>query len=74
MPSKQYTTVRAWRFSDPRTGADTNYAPGDPYEGPVDANPYLLDPQGPDGCGPLIAEKNADKAVVAKPAPDSKEI
>jgi len=81
VPSKSYEVVRAWRYVDPRTGDPTHYQPGDPYTGPVDANPHLLDPQGPDGCGPLIADKAAektaekasDKAVVAKPAPDSKE-
>lgn len=82
MPSKSYEVVRAWRYVDPRTGDPTDYKPGDPWTGPVDENPYLLDPQGPDGCGPLIADKAAaekaaekasDKAVVAKPAPDSKE-
>jgi hypothetical protein len=73
VPSKSYEVVRAWRYVDPRTGDPTDYTPGDPYTGAVDANPFLLDPQGPDGCGPLIAEKTADKAVVAKPAPDSKE-
>jgi hypothetical protein len=73
VPSKSYECIRAWRYVDPRTGADTHYAPGDPFEGPVDENPHLLDPAGPDGCGPLIAEKTSDKAVVAKPAPAPKE-
>ena len=81
MPSQSYEVVRAWRYVDPRTGDSTDYQPGDPYTGAVDENPFLLDPQGPDGCGPLIADKAAakaaekasDKAVVAKPAPDSKE-
>jgi hypothetical protein len=70
--SKSYEVVRAWRYVDPRTGEPTDYTPGDPYTGAVDANPYLLDPAGPDGCGPLIAEKTA-KAVVATPASESKE-
>lgn len=64
MPSKSYKVVRAWRYVDPRTGDPTDYQPGDPYTGPVDANPFLLDPAGPDGCGPLIAD-----TAPPKPAP-----
>lgn len=66
MPSKQFIAVRAFRLVDPHTGDPTDYAPGDPYDGPTDKNPYLLDPQGPDGCGPLIAANTP-----AKPAPKS---
>lgn len=52
---KKYVVVRYFRRSDPRTGADTEYTPETPYTGAVD-KPYLLDPRGPDGLGPLIAE------------------
>ena len=59
---KQYVAVRWFRQSDPETGEITIYeGTGDePYTGSLDL-PYLLDPSGPDGRGPLIAEKSADK-------------
>lgn len=70
MPSKSYEVVRAWRYVDPRTGEPTDYQPGDPWTGPVDENPFLLDPAGPDGCGPLIAEKTPGKSASDKSAPE----
>jgi hypothetical protein len=78
VPSKSYTVVRAWRYVDPRTGAATDYEPGDPYTGATDTNPFLLDPAGPDGRGPLIAEKTtpdkaAPKPVAGKSESDTKE-
>jgi len=65
---KQYEVVRAWRRTDPKTGDDTNYAPGDVYDGPVD-KPYLLDSQGPDGQGPLIAEKSTPPVAASSGTP-----
>jgi hypothetical protein len=53
---KQYEVIRPFRRTDPRTGVDTMFEVGDVYPGAVDAEPYLLDPGGPDGKGPLIAE------------------
>jgi hypothetical protein len=53
---KQYEAIRVWRRTDPRTGADTNYVPGDPYTAPVEPN--MVSPEGPDGKGPVIAEKS----------------
>jgi hypothetical protein len=55
----KYEVVRAWRYVNPQDGTATEYAVGDPYDGPTDKNPHLLDPGGPDGVGPLIAEKPA---------------
>lgn len=70
MTAKQYEVVRAWRWTDPQTGKDTHYAVGDPYAGSMD-NPHLLDPAGPDGNGPLIAEKSApDKSAAEKSPPE----
>lgn len=62
--TEQYECTRVWRHVDPHTGAVTDYEVGDPYEGPLDY-PYLLDPQGPDGKGPLIKKK----AAADKPGP-----
>lgn len=58
MASKQYEVIRPFDRTDPRTGVDTAYQVGDVFPGPVD-KPYFLDPRGPDGKGPLIAEKPA---------------
>lgn len=69
MPSK-FTAVRAFRLVDPRTGEPTDYAPGDVFDGPTDKNPYLLDPAGPDGCGPLITDKPPVKSASDKSAPE----
>ena len=65
MAAKQFENIRDWRWSD-LTGrsADIHYSIGDPYAGPMD-NPFLLDPAGPDGRGPLIAEKLAPASVSA---------
>lgn len=55
MPAQKTTprTVRRqWHFRDPQTGV-THWGPGDIYTGPLD-NPYLDDPSGPDGRGPLL--------------------
>lgn len=57
MAGKQYEVIRAFRRTDPRTGADTAYKVGDAYPGPLDKE-YLTDEAGPDGLGPLIAEKS----------------
>jgi hypothetical protein len=63
---KQYTAIRAFRRTDPKTGAVVDYNVGDPYPGPVDKD-YLTSKDGPDGRGPLIAEV----AVPTSPAPAS---
>lgn len=60
--AKKYVVVRRWRRTDRRTGAETRFVPNTPYTGLVE--PLLLDPNGPDGKGPLIAE-------VIDPAPSS---
>lgn len=57
-PTKQYTLRRPFRRTDPTTYIDTVYSEaevGGDYTGPVD--PLYLDPDWPDGLGPLIAEK-----------------
>lgn len=69
MASKQYEAVREFSQTDPRTGVDTDYKIGDPYTGPLD-KPYLMDSRGPDGKGPLIAEKTTP--VVSDSAPKEK--
>jgi hypothetical protein len=61
---KQYVAIRWFRQTDPRTGNDTIFEVGDPYSGPLDL-PYLLDQKGPDGRGPLIAEKSTPTASSA---------
>lgn len=70
MPAKQsqYVVLRYFRRTDKRTGADTIFEPNTPYTGAVD-KPYLLDPQGPDGQGPLIAEVVADSSSPSSPSP-----
>lgn len=57
MAGKQYEVVRDFRRVDPKTGDSTAYKAGDVYSGSVDQS--LLDSAGPDGKGPLLAEKNA---------------
>jgi hypothetical protein len=65
-PVKQHVAIRQFRQYDPQTGKPKTYVgSGDElYTGPLGL-PYLLDPAGPDGKGPLIAEKSD----VVKPAP-----
>lgn len=60
MPAKQYEVVRPFRRTDRRTGADSHFEVGQVYSGPVDES--YLNPAGPDGRGPLIAEKSAPVA------------
>jgi hypothetical protein len=60
-PGKQYVILRDFSRTDPKTGANTPYKQNDPYSGPVD--PSYLDPQGPDGKGPLLAEKSSPAPV-----------
>lgn len=62
----QYVAIREFRQYDQQTGKPKLYmGNGDElYMGPLDL-PYLLDPAGPDGRGPLIAEKSD----VVQPAP-----
>lgn len=67
MPPKatlEYVAVRHFRQSDPRTGKVTVFEPGDLYAGSLEF-PYLLDPSGPDGQGPLIAEKSVPAPAAA---------
>lgn len=61
--SKQYEVIRPFRRTDPRTGFDTHFKVGDAFTGAID-KPYLLDPDGPDGKGSLIAEKSAPPAPI----------
>jgi hypothetical protein len=53
---KQYVVLREFRRVD-KNGEIASYAKNDVYSGPVDAT--YLDPSGPDGNGPLVAEKAA---------------
>lgn len=62
MAGKQYEVVRQFQQTDPKSGVVTNYEVGDSYTGPLDL-PYLLDPFGPDGQGPLIAEKSSSSVT-----------
>lgn len=57
MAGKTYEVTRDFRRVDQRTGDSVFYKAGDPYSGPSDQS--LLDPAGPDGKGPLIAEKSS---------------
>lgn len=45
--------LRDFRYVDPQSGESTKWKAGDSYTGRMD-NPWLLDPNGPDGKGPLI--------------------
>lgn len=55
MPGKQYVVLRDFSRTDQKTGDTASYKVGDAYSGVVDSS--YLDPQGPDGKGPLLAEK-----------------
>jgi hypothetical protein len=70
VPGKQYEVLRPFTRTDRRTGFDTDYAVRDVYTGPVD-KPYLTSPEGPDGKGPLIAEKSVPDPTPATSASDS---
>ncbi len=55
----QFVAIRPFVQTDQKTWKPKKYV-GDGselYTGPLDL-PYLLDPNGPDGQGPLIAEKS----------------
>jgi hypothetical protein len=56
--AKQYDVLRYFRRVDPRTGESQEFQPGDTYSGAVDEE-YFLAPAGPDGQGPLLAEKSS---------------
>lgn len=71
MPAKQYEVVRPFRRTDRRTGADSHFEVGQVYSGPIDAS--YLDPAGPDGRGPLIAEKSAPAPAAPSSDSDTKE-
>ena len=68
-PNVEHVAVR--KFHQDLPGGVTAYEGGgdELYTGPLDL-PYLLDPQGPDGQGPLIAEKPTPAPAVSG---DSKE-
>lgn len=71
MATPKYEAIRSFRLVDPRTGKGTQYVPGDAFDGPVDENPHLLGDDGPDGGGPLIADKQSlEKQRLEKSAPD----
>jgi hypothetical protein len=63
-PAVEHVAIRKFHQMDPRTGRTTFYlGSGDElYTGSLEY-PYLLDPSGPDGQGPLIAEKSAPAAA-----------
>lgn len=69
MAGKQYEVARYFRRTDPQTGIDTYHNVEDDYSGPVDDG--YLDPQGPDGYGPLIVDK-AEKAAAEKAVAEEK--
>lgn len=58
--TKQYEVLRPFRRTDPKTYIDTSFEVGDTYSGPVED--FYLDPDGPDGNGPLLVDKAAEKA------------
>ena len=60
----EYVAIRKFHQMDQRTGKVKVYeGTGDElYTGPLEYS-YLLDPKGPDGQGPLIAEKSAPAAA-----------
>ena len=64
--AKEHVAIRKFHQYDQQTGKPKNYegTGEETYTGPLDL-PYLLDPAGPDGGGPLIAEKSD----VEKPDP-----
>lgn len=59
----QHVAIRVFHQHEPPMGKTKFYAgTGDElYTGPLDL-PYLLDPAGPDGNGPLIAESTIPAA------------
>lgn len=63
MAGKEYVVVRKFTRVDPRTGIGTRFKKNDVYDGPLDQS--YLDPAGPDGKGPLLAEKTTPE----KPSP-----
>lgn len=64
MAGKEYVVVRKFTRVDPKTGIETRFKKNDVYDGPVDKS--YLDPGGPDGKGPLLAEKST---TPEKPSP-----
>jgi hypothetical protein len=64
--AKEHVAIRKFHQYDQLTGKPKNYeGTGEElYTGSLEY-PYLLDPAGPDGRGPLIAEKSD----VVQPAP-----
>jgi len=70
-PGKQYVVLRDFSRTDQKTGDDVTYTAGSPYSGPFDAS--YLDPAGPDGKGPLIAEKSTSSPTPADSDSSSKE-
>lgn len=67
MPGKQYVVLREFSRVD-KNGESTSYSKDDVYSGPVDAS--YLGSNGPDGHGPLVAEKAATPTPASS---DSKE-
>jgi hypothetical protein len=70
----EYVAIRWFRQCDPQTGKPKIYeGTGDElYTGPLNL-PYLLDPSGPDGKGPLIAEKSSPAPAATSGDSSSKE-
>lgn len=70
MAGKEHEVVRQFRHTNPKTGEDKVYTPGDAFSGEV--SDYMTDPRGPDDKGPLLIEMSASKddkaAAVAKAA------
>lgn len=54
MAGKQYAVIRDFSRVD-KFGQSTSYKANDPYSGSLEK--WDLDPAGPDGKGPLLAEK-----------------
>lgn len=79
MPGKQYVVLRDFSRTDQKSGNVSSYHENDPYSGPVDDS--YLNPQGPDGRGPLLkasdssdsSSKAAEKSSPASTDSSSKE-
>lgn len=63
MPGKQYVVLRDFSRTDQKSGNVSSYHENDPYSGPVDDS--YLNPQGPDGRGPLLKASDSDSSSKA---------
>ena len=64
MPGKQYVVLREFSRTDQKSGDVSSFKENDSYSGPVDET--YLNPQGPDGRGPLLkASDSSDSSSKA---------